>query len=156
LLFRQLTLRQFETQINANISYANDWPTGDPDGLHDRPNLRGLVTTDDNEYLQIAATGIQTPIPELGAIITGEGSGSLPFGAFQSGEHASTYVDNARLILVSAVFVVRFRTGAKKYKNLEDSIFVASETVKSLGGGVFRAGLKISKLYSTKTNVTLD
>ena len=55
-----------------------------------------------------------------------------------------------------AVFVVSFRTGAEKYKNLEDSIFVASETVKALGGGYFRAGLKISKLYSTKTNVELD
>ncbi len=77
---------QFETQIKANISHANDWPTGDPDGLHDRPNLLGLVSTDDNEYLQIAATGIQTPIPELGPIITGTGTGDLPWGAFQSGE----------------------------------------------------------------------
>lgn len=51
--------------------------------------------------------------------------------------------------------VVSFRTGAAKYKNLEDSIFVASETVKSLGGGGFRAGLKISKVYSTKTNIAL-
>lgn len=54
------------------------------------------------------------------------------------------------------VFVVSFRTGAAKYKNLEDSVFVASETVKSLGGGDFRAGLMISKVYSSQTNVTLD
>lgn len=57
---------------------------------------------------------------------------------------------------VGLVFVVSFRTGAARYKNLEDSIFVASETVSSLPGGAFRAGLKISKLYSTPTNVTLD
>ena len=81
-----LNRNKFETQIKANISHANDWPTGDPDGLHDRPNLLGLVSTEDNEYLQIAATGIQTPIPELGAIITGKGAGDLPFGAFQSGK----------------------------------------------------------------------
>lgn len=54
------------------------------------------------------------------------------------------------------MFIVSFRTGAAKYKNLEDSIFVASETVKSLGGGDFRAGLKVSKVYSTKTDVLLD
>ncbi|MCJ1272291.1 hypothetical protein MMC21_000077 [Puttea exsequens] len=128
----------FETAIDATISYANDWPTSDPDGKHGRPDLRGLVTTHDHEYLEVLATGIQTPIPQLGAIITGASKDSLPFGSFQS------------------VFIVSFRTGAAKYKNLEDSIFVASETVKALGGGYFRAGLRISKLYSTKTDVTLQ
>ena len=53
------------------------------------------------------------------------------------------------------VILVSFRTGTPKYKNLEDSIFVASETVKSLGGGAFLAGVRISKVYSSKTNVTL-
>ena len=53
------------------------------------------------------------------------------------------------------VILVRFRTGTSKYKNLEDSIFVGSETVKSLGGGAFKAGVRISKLYSSKTNITL-
>lgn len=51
--------------------------------------------------------------------------------------------------------MVSFRTWAKKYKNLEDSVFVGSETVKSLGGGVLRARLRMSKAYSTKTNMTL-
>ncbi|KAL6722359.1 hypothetical protein ACLMJK_001466 [Lecanora helva] len=128
----------FETQIKANVTYGNDWPTIDPDGRHGRPDLRSLVTTDDNEYLELLATGIQTTIPELTSVITGTGNENIPFGAFQS------------------VFVVSFRTGAPKYKNLEDSIFVASETVKSLGGGFFRAGLRISKLYSTQTNITLE
>lgn len=54
------------------------------------------------------------------------------------------------------VFVVSFRTGSAKYKNLEDSIFVGSETVRALGNGVFRGGLRISKVLSTKTNVTLE
>ncbi|KAL9073862.1 MAG: hypothetical protein Q9161_002694 [Pseudevernia consocians] len=35
--------------------------------------------------------------------------------------------------------------GSAKYKNLEDSIFVASETVKALGDGDFRVGLRTSK-----------
>ena len=57
------------------------------------------------------------------------------------------------------VFFVQFRTGAAKYKNLENSLFVASETVTALKEGQqgdFRAGLKVSKLYSTPTNITLD
>ena len=54
------------------------------------------------------------------------------------------------------VFVVSFRTGSAKYKNLEDSIFVASETVEAPGHGVFRTGLRASKVFPTKTNVTLE
>ncbi|KAG6986565.1 hypothetical protein G7Y79_00077g099570 [Physcia stellaris] len=76
----------FETRINATISNADDWPTIDPDGKHERPDLRGLVTTDDDEHLEILATGIQTIIPELNQIITGEKQLNLPFGTFQSGE----------------------------------------------------------------------
>lgn len=79
-------MEQFETQINATFSNADDWPTVDPDGKHERPDLRGLIKTDDDEYLQILAKGIQTIIPELTQIITGEKELSLPFGAFQSGE----------------------------------------------------------------------
>ena len=78
--------QQFETQINATISSADDWPTVDADGKHERPDLRGLIRTDDDEYLQILATGIQTIVPELNQIITGEQELSLPFGFFQSGE----------------------------------------------------------------------
>ncbi len=77
--------RQFETSIAGAISDANDWPTLDPDKLHDRPNLRGLINTDDGYYLELTATGIQTVNPQLGAIITGTGKGALPWGSFQSG-----------------------------------------------------------------------
>ena len=58
------------------------------------------------------------------------------------------------LTLSHKVFVVAFRTGAAKYKALEDSIFVGSETVRSLPGGKrFLAGLQVSQVLSTKTNV---
>ena len=53
------------------------------------------------------------------------------------------------------VFVISFRTGSDQYRNLENSIFVASETVKALGDGTFRVGLRLNKVYATKTNVTL-
>lgn len=53
------------------------------------------------------------------------------------------------------VFVVSFRTGSTKYQSLENGLFVASETVKALGNGDFRVGLRVSKVFATKTNVTL-
>ena len=59
------------------------------------------------------------------------------------------------MVMSPTVFVISFRTGSAKYKNLEDSIFVASETVKALGDGDFRVGLRVSKVFGTKTNVTL-
>ena len=59
-------------------------------------------------------------------------------------------------MISNAVFVVSFRTGAAKYKNLEDSTFVGSETLRSLGDGTFRVGLKVSQVFSTPTNVTLE
>lgn len=54
------------------------------------------------------------------------------------------------------MFVVSLRTGPAKYQNLEDSIFVASETVKALGNGDFRVELRVSKLFATQTNTTLE
>ncbi|CAD6583131.1 MAG: hypothetical protein ASARMPRED_001240 [Alectoria sarmentosa] len=120
------------------MSHTNDFPTVDPSGLYDRPNFLGLVSTDDGAYLQIHATGIQQSTPEVASIINGQSdSASVPYGAIYS------------------VFVISFRTGSAKYQNLENSIFVASETVKALGNGNFRVGLRVSKLYGTKTNVTL-
>lgn len=135
--------------------------------MYDRPDIRGLVSTDDGEYLELLATGLQTINPQLGAIITGAGSGSLAFGEFQSGESAPLLALMCRCARKSdeetdewcIVFFVTFRTGAAKYKNLENSLFVGSETVKSITGGKngdFKAGLRISKLYSTKTDVHLE
>ena len=63
-----------------------------------------------------------------------------------------------KLILSHIVFVVSFRTGSKKYKELENSIFVGSETVRSIpssGGKQFLAGLQVSQVLSTKTDVVI-
>ncbi|KAF6228482.1 hypothetical protein HO133_008212 [Letharia lupina] len=56
---------------------------------------------------------------------------------------------------VYSVFVVSFRTGSAKYKNLEDSIFVASETVEAPGHGVFRTGLRSSNMVNLRTQKRL-
>ena len=76
---------QFETQINSSLLTGTDFPIVDPDGLRARPNFRGVVLTDDNEYIQVLFTGIQTTTPELSAVVSGTGTGNLPFGSFQSG-----------------------------------------------------------------------
>ena len=53
------------------------------------------------------------------------------------------------------VIQVSFRTGTSKYNSLEDTIFVESQTVKSSGRGAFKAGVRISKLYSPQTKIML-
>ena len=67
-------------------SQANGWPTVDLDGQHTRPNLLGLLTTDDGEYIQVTTTGNQTLTPEVADIVTGKVTGSLAYGSFQSGK----------------------------------------------------------------------
>ena len=63
---------------------------------------------------------------------------------------------NWELTVRSIVFVVSFRTGSAKYKELENSIFVGSETVRSLPGGKqFLAGLQVSQVTSTETDVVI-
>lgn len=68
------------------MSHTNDWPTVDPDLLHGRPDILGLVFTDDGAYLQVRATGIRAVTPEVAAITNGlTSNASLPYGAFFSG-----------------------------------------------------------------------
>lgn len=54
------------------------------------------------------------------------------------------------------VLVPTFRGGDSHYKTLENSVFVASETVSDSGiPGKFILGVKISKVYANRTNVTI-
>ena len=49
-----------------------------------------------------------------------------------------------------------FRGGSDKYANLQNSIFVASETVSdSPNPNEFYVGLKISKVFNSNTSVTI-
>ena len=77
---------KFETPINATLSHTNDFPTVDPSGNYVRPDFLGLVSTDDGDYLQIHATGIQQATTEQAEIISGESDdASIPYGAIYSG-----------------------------------------------------------------------
>jgi hypothetical protein len=54
------------------------------------------------------------------------------------------------------VLIPAFRGGESHYKTLENSVFVASETVSDSGiPGKFILGVKISKVYASKTNITI-
>ena len=56
----------------------------------------------------------------------------------------------------TAVWVPTFRGGSARYTNLQNSIFVGSETVSdSEVPGQFLIGVKISKVFATKTNITI-
>ena len=58
--------------------------------------------------------------------------------------------------LCSVVWVPTFRGGGAKYANLQNSIFVASETVSdSPVPGQFYVGMKISKVFPTNTSVVI-
>ena len=68
------------------MSHTNDFPTIDPDGLHVRPDFIGLVSTDDGDYLQVHATGIQQATTEVADIINGRSDdASVPYGAIYCG-----------------------------------------------------------------------
>ena len=54
------------------------------------------------------------------------------------------------------MFVPTFRGGREKYANLQNSIFVASETVSdSPDPNYFYVGIKISKVFPVKTDVVI-
>lgn len=55
------------------------------------------------------------------------------------------------------VLTATFHGGSAKYEGLTNSIFVASETVSDGDEpGQYLVGIKLSKVYTTKTNVTID
>ncbi|KAK6597045.1 hypothetical protein H4I96_09697 [Botrytis cinerea] len=57
---------------------------------------------------------------------------------------------------VQLVLTPTFRGGESKYKTLENSVFVASETVSDSGiPGKFLLGVKISKVLASRTNITI-
>jgi hypothetical protein len=54
------------------------------------------------------------------------------------------------------VLIPIFRGGEAHYKTLENSVFVASETVSDSGiPGRFILGVKISKVFASNTNITI-
>ncbi|KAH8895621.1 hypothetical protein GQ53DRAFT_839176 [Thozetella sp. PMI_491] len=131
----------FEPRFSAKILYGEDYPTLEPGTNVGRNDFTAVVVPDDGSTpFQMHAIGIQFPTAESTAIVTGSATEPLavPYGA--------TY----------SVWVPTFRGGGAGYSNLQDSIFVGSETVSSgASPGEFIVGVKISKVFNTNTNVVI-
>ena len=132
---------QFEPSFTGEFRYGNDYLTADPSDGISRPALIGVVYPDDGDTpFLMQATGIQYPSAELGEIVgLGNTSGlAVPYGA------------------VYSVWTPTFRGGSDKYAILQNSIFVASETVSSSPNpGEFFVGMKISMVLPTNTTVVI-
>jgi len=132
----------FEPSFSADFHYGEDYVTSDPggDGIG-RPNLIGVVAPDNGDTpFVMQVSGIQFGTPVLDEIIgTNTSTGkAVPYGGAYS------------------VWVPTFRGGSAKYANLQNSIFVASETVSdSPVPGQFYVGMKISKVFCTNTSVVI-
>ncbi|KAE9374668.1 hypothetical protein N431DRAFT_464902 [Stipitochalara longipes BDJ] len=132
----------FEPSFTAQFAHGVDFITTDPGttGIS-RPDLTGLVLPDDGSTpFQMHATGIQIGNQEVAEIaLTNSTKGlKMPYGA------------------VYSVWVPTFRGGSDKYANLQNSIFIASETISdSSNPNEFFVGLKISKVFNTNTSIII-
>lgn len=152
---------QFEPSFTATVIYGEDYPTVDPVTDIVRSDFLALVVPDDKDTpFQMHATGIQFPTAELAAITGSTTTGlAVPYGATYSGRvhlFKTERHERSRINLFRLVWVPRFRGGSSKYANLQNSVFVGSETVSSgANPGEFYVGVKISKVFSTNTSVVI-
>ncbi|KAL9111262.1 MAG: hypothetical protein Q9227_004340 [Pyrenula ochraceoflavens] len=66
---------------------GSDFLTADADLQHYRLGVRALMQTDDGEYIEFEASGVQNVTEESVGILTGkeEGGGPIPYGGIQDG-----------------------------------------------------------------------
>ncbi|KAK3115571.1 hypothetical protein LTR53_004931 [Teratosphaeriaceae sp. CCFEE 6253] len=131
----------FEPQFSGAIRYAEDYLTSDPDGAYARPSCVMTVVPDngyDKPFL-IKITGVQKADPNLDVIFAGNTTGlQVPYGYSYS------------------VWTPFFFGGSSNYSNLQNSIFVGSETASSSPiSGAFTVGMKFSKVFSVNTTITI-
>ncbi|KAF2095108.1 hypothetical protein NA57DRAFT_68106 [Rhizodiscina lignyota] len=135
----------FQPSFTATFLHGEDYLTIDPSDGISRPGLSGIVIPDDGSVpFQMQASGIQYPDATLASIVaTNKTKGlAIPYGAVYSGK--------------KKMWVPTFRGGSEKYANLQNSIFVASETVSdSPNANEFYVGMKISKVFATNTSVVI-
>ena len=139
--------------------YGTDYVQGDPNEPITRPDLTGTVYPDDGATpFQMHVSGIQFANVELASIVstnTSEGR-KVPYGAVYSSRSFQQTVSLSHVLTASTVWTPTFRGGDEKYKNLQNSILVGSEKVSdSDPEGEFLVGIKISKVFGVKTNITI-
>ncbi|KAI9658380.1 MAG: hypothetical protein M1821_002513 [Bathelium mastoideum] len=132
----------FEPSFTATLSSGVDFVTIDSSNNNiRRPGVSALVQPDDGDLpFEVQIGGIQfgtTEEEEITFTNTSRGL-SVPYGSSYS------------------VWLPTFRGGSAKYENLQQSVFVGSETVSNSDTpGEFLLGLKISKVFATETNITI-
>ncbi|KAK5702628.1 hypothetical protein LTR97_003573 [Elasticomyces elasticus] len=123
----------FEPQFSGAIRYAADYLTSDPDGEYARPSCVMTVVPDNHAGLPflMRITGIQKANKKLDIIFNGSTSGlAVPYGYSYS------------------IWTPFFSGGSANFSNLQDSVFVGSETASSSPiAGAFTVGMKFSKVF---------
>jgi hypothetical protein len=101
--------------------------------------------------------GVQIGNEDLLPIITGNTSTGLeiPYGSVYRGILSQSQY-TVPCSWCCTVLTATFQGGEGEYESLENSVFVGTETVSDSGiPGKFLLGFKISKVYPTKTNITI-
>jgi len=97
----------FEPAFNATIVSGGDWVTADPSGDYMRIDARFILKTDDEQFLNYSINGLLKVDEENQRVLAATPDAkSTGFGA--------------------SLTVHKFQTGAPKYKELENAIFIGS------------------------------
>ncbi|EUC39502.1 hypothetical protein COCMIDRAFT_10407 [Bipolaris oryzae ATCC 44560] len=132
---------EFDFQFTASVTPAVNYATTNEAAGTSRPDFRGTVTPSDGSApFQMRMGGVQLGNEAVLPVISGNAPTGLevPYGA------------------VYRVLIPEFEGGESEYKILEDSVFVASETVSDSGvPGKFLLGVKISKVFAAETDITI-
>ncbi|TGO43555.1 hypothetical protein BOTNAR_2268g00010 [Botryotinia narcissicola] len=132
---------EFDFQFSASVIHGVNFATTNEIAVISNPDFRGTVIPSDGAApFQMKMNGVQIGNDAVLPIISGNTPTGLevPYGT------------------VYRVLTPTFAGGESKYKTLENTVFVASETVSDSGiPGKFLLGVKISKVFVSKTNITI-
>ncbi|KAK5174071.1 uncharacterized protein LTR77_001151 [Saxophila tyrrhenica] len=123
------------------MKYGTDYVTADGRDPVGRPHLSGTIFPDDGATpFLMQVTGVQKADEEVDGITANSSAQGreVPYGG------------------VYSVWTPTFYGGDASYSNLQNSIFVGSETVSDgEQPGEFLVGIKISKVFPVKTDVVI-
>ncbi|KAM0123311.1 hypothetical protein ACHAP3_011231, partial [Botrytis cinerea] len=148
---------EFDFQFSASVASGINFATTNENAGISSPDFRGTVVPNDGAApFQMKMSGVQLGNEAVLPVISGNIPSGLevPYGTVYRGPNqrrCPNYILTGLIVLTPT-----FRGGESKYKTLENSVFVASETVSDSGiPGKFLLGVKISKVLASRTNITI-
>lgn len=148
---------KFDFQFSASVISGVNFATTNETAGVSHPDFRGTVVPSDGAApFQMKMNGVQIGNDAVLPIISGNTPTGLeiPYGTVYRGSNQHQCQDFILTDLI--VLIPTFTGGESKYKTLENTVFVASETVSDSGiPGKFLLGVKISKVFASKTNITI-